>query len=314
MISKEEEQVIFGNIARYIKKAFINPETMERDIDMKAYFPQMEWFNIACIHAQSPSAIYVNSIDAWDRKYGTKMYVARGEKSSKVLIPSVKNNQIVFEVFPVFDISQLQNSSRIPAPRSAIFSFLEGYGGLQSLEMLLNIQNSDWSHIFNHIIGLVGNIHDEERLRYFRGCIEYMMGLRPHIEASGICCCNNQEAMIYLYRLLLNCIDIIPYYVSKLAKEANLKQMDEKELKAFKIKKARGVKERIKDSGLRLQLIQKERDSYLGMMSNGSNEENMLHQMIQNEEEDENHLTAEELDEDENPYNQEEISFWEAII
>lgn len=314
MISKEEIQYIYNQTVSYISQSFHRTDLMEKDLDMKAYFPNMEWFNIACIHAQNPSAIYVNSKDSWDVKYGQTMFIKKGEKSSRILLPVIKDNRIDFSTVPVFDIDQLQNASRIPSPQSHIQLFLEGYGGLESLERLLEIKDHDWKEIFNHIIALIGNIQDQERLHYIRSCIEYMMGIRGHIEASGECCCTNEKAMIYMYRTLLATIETVPFYISKLTKKARNKQLTQEEVKVFKEKMDRGIKQRIKDSGIKMQLLLKEKEA-MNNPFGGYQAMNAAPASVPATSQGGNdfHLQEEELNEELNPYNQDEMKYWEAM-
>lgn len=292
-ISKNGMEQIWTKIVEHIGKAFHSPEIMQSDLKMKSFCSYMEWFNIACIHAQNQSVLYARSKDAWEEYLGTACYVRSGEKSAMALVPMILDNELLFQRAPLFDISQLYRNDKIEKPKSSMHVFLDEYGGIDNVETLIGIENHDWNEILVQIIGMGANIQSSDRIHYIKECMEYMLGLREKIQADGTCCCTSPESMIFLYRNIIDSSTAIQETIRRLARR-NAQQTEKHELQENLLKRReRGVRERIKSSGIKIRLMQ--------TAATDMNESKSLFS-----------VETEEFDEEANPYDEKESIYWEV--
>lgn len=310
ILNQKEEREIQEAAISHIRTALSDNGIMEKDLRMRGYCPYMEWFNIALVRKQMPEATYAMSADAWSSLMHEAAHVRKGESSARVMVPVMSGGRIRFYLRPVFDVAQLQKCGMVDPPVSPITSMLQSYGGLDGLAGALEIPNDSdgWNGFIRSTVFEMENIQNEERIAYVADCMAFQLGLTESVSASAASFLASDEAAAFCYRTVMRSADAMIDNARSIIHENECRRRKEEQCLLLRKRRARGIEERIRDSKIRLGMM----DDAAGAASSAAAESSFVKEHVPQGYA--GLMADESFDEDENPQTQQEIEEMEAIF
>lgn len=214
-----KDKQIYGWIDEVCKEIplFFNDEKcIKTHLDAFATWSEYEWFNIALILYQRPSATIINSKKNWEELLNKEFFIKKGDKGLRVIIPLIEENQIKWKQGVVWDIEQCQERievgivSKLKICIEEIFS-RNIYESINEKDGLIDfLLEKSMNHIHK-------SIKCNEISSYIRSCIIYL--LSHYLPLSNVKYCLNLKGdftnnqYVYLYSGIKTVVNYLDQYI-----------------------------------------------------------------------------------------------------
>lgn len=278
-----KDKQIYGwidEVCKEIPHFFNNEKCIKTHLDAFVTWSEYEWFNIALILYQRPTATIINSKKNWEELLNKEFFIKKGDKGLRVIIPLIEENHIKWKQGVVWDIEQCQErievgiASKLKICIEEIFS-RNIYESINDKDGLIDfLLEKSMNHIHK-------SIKCNETSSYIRNCIIYL--LSHYLPLRNVKYCldlksdftNNQY--VYLYSGMKTVVNYLDQYIFEYYETLTAREKEKAEIEYAKRIWNMTIHERIENA----QIVIKEKTQSL--VSNDASENYDLEEPTGNE-------------------------------
>lgn len=176
MMTDKDEMIKswINEICNQIPMYFKDESKLKDNLEYFVIFENMEWYNIALLYYQKPDISFVMSKNNWDSLLpeGKTFFIKKGQRGLRILVPYLRDNQLVFRDAVVWDISQSDSP-----PEFCHVSNLKLT--VESMDMNILEQMNDIESIAHYVIKSYHDSipEDDQIVNFIYNCIYYILSL-----------------------------------------------------------------------------------------------------------------------------------------
>lgn len=248
----EKIKVFFKEIVRYINSSIYDQELMKKSIKFMCKYPNYEWYNIAAILLQNPSAEMVMSVSAFRKECDDiSLIPKRGKRAYRVAVLNLENSGPVFKLMPVFDVGDMNKKITVNSPLP-LRTVVEQLGGSINVLTVIN----KYTSLEKVVLSLIdsdykGFISKDELIKNrdgIKNCVMFSLGRVFNIDPDKDICLKKTDEGTGTYSYIKYLISIFPEKLAAVVEVLKSKAVEEERIKKLNSIFDRNIKQRVIDA------------------------------------------------------------------